>query len=155
MPANNSVKQNTATDLSIATFAKRSSLLISSSVIRLAVQLSILFLFSRNLSLADYGLYQSVWLYLNVLSMVALFGLPSLILSSSLLNIRQWIKQNSKLFICIGLLVNFIPIFYVLFATTAYTFTIKLLIIVLSLIQNICILAETIAIKNKNILIFF
>jgi O-antigen/teichoic acid export membrane protein len=150
MPANNSVKQNTATDLSIATFAKRSSLLISSSVIRLAVQLSILFLFSRNLSLADYGLYQSVWLYLNVLSMVALFGLPSLILSSSLLNIRQWIKQNSKLFICIALLVNFIPIFYVLFATTAYTFTTKLLIIVLSLIQNICILAETIAIKNKK-----
>jgi O-antigen/teichoic acid export membrane protein len=114
------------------------------------VQLIIIFIFSRKLSLTDYGLYQSVWLYLNVISIIALFGLPSLILSSSTHNIRLWIKQNNSLFIAIALLVNLIPLFYVLFATTEYSLNIKLLIIVLSIIQNLAIITETIAVKNKK-----
>lgn len=155
MPVNNLVKQNNLTDLSIIKFAKRSFLLIGSSVIRLAVQLIIIFLFSRKLSLTEYGLYQSAWLYINVISIIALFGLPSLILSSSVSSISTWLKQNKKLFTILLLLLNFTPLLYILLAVTEYNFTTKLLVIVLSIVQNISILAETIVIKNKKEKIVF
>lgn len=147
MPATNSVKQNIPFDLS--KFLKRSSLLISSSILRLATQLIIIFLFSRNLSITDYGLYQSVWLYVTIISIVGLFGLPSLILSSSVSSIRYWISQNKTKFLVLCLLLNCIPVIYVLFAANEYNITIKLLLITLSIIQNASILAETVAIKNK------
>ncbi len=150
MPVNNIVTQNNLTDLSLTKFAKRSFLLVGSSVMRLAVQLIIIFLFSRKLSLTEYGLYQSVWLYINVVSIIALFGLPSLILSSSLSSIKEWIKQNKKLFTILFLLLNFTPLLYILFAVTEYNFTTKLLVIILSIVQNISILTETIAIKKKK-----
>jgi O-antigen/teichoic acid export membrane protein len=148
MPATNSVKQNIPFDLS--KFLKRSSLLIGSSVLRLATQLIIIFLFSRNLSINDYGLYQSVWLYVNIISIVGLFGLPSLILSSSVSSIRYWISQHKTKFLVLSLLLNCIPVVYVLFAANEYSITIKLLLIALSIIQNISILAETVAIKNRQ-----
>jgi len=150
MPANNSVKQNIPTDIAIPKFAKRSFLLISSSIIRLSAQLIIIFLFSRQLPLAAYGLYQSVWLYVNVMSVIALFGLPSLILSASVSSVRQWISENKIIFTTFFLLLNIAPLAYVLFAATEYSLTIKLLVIAITVIQNIAIVTETIAIKNKK-----
>ena len=150
MPVNNLVKQNNLTNLSLIKFVKRFFLLVSSSVMRLAVQLIIIFLFSRKLSLTEYGLYQSAWLYINVVSIIALFGLPSLILSSTVSSISKWIKQNKKLFTILFILLNFTPLLYILFAVTEYNLNTKLLVIALSIVQNIAILTETTAIKNKK-----
>jgi O-antigen/teichoic acid export membrane protein len=150
MPANNLVERNTANEFSVVKFAKRSFLLISSSVARLAVQLVIIFLYSRNLPVADYGLYQSVWLYTNIVSSVALFGLPSLLLSTSLSNINSWIRHNKKRFIQYAVVLNLLPVLYILFAANEYTYTIKLLLIALSLVQNGAIVFETLLIKNKK-----
>jgi O-antigen/teichoic acid export membrane protein len=150
MPVINSVQQNTPTDVSLTKFAKRSFLLISSSVIRLGAQLAIVFLYSRNLSVAEYGLYQSIWLYINVVSVISLFGLPSIILSSSVSSIRLWINKNKKKFIFLSLLLNITPSLYVLLAANEYNHTIKLLLLILIIIQNISIITETIVIKKKK-----
>ena len=150
MPANNSAKPNTPFNFSLKAFAERSFLLISSSILRLSVQLIIIFIYSRQLSVIDYGIYQSVWLYVNVISIISLFGLPSLILSTSLLQITLWIKQRLKLFTAIALFVNLLPVVYVLYSTTTYNYTIKLLMIALVAVQNLSVIIETIAIKNRK-----
>src|ERR1700677_3453619 len=87
-----------AQDISNKKFAKRSFLLIVSKLTGLFGQILIILLYSRRLSYVDYGLYQSVWLYINIISVFALFGLPSILLSVSANNIIAWIKQNKRSF---------------------------------------------------------
>ncbi|MEJ7625736.1 MAG: polysaccharide biosynthesis C-terminal domain-containing protein [Ferruginibacter sp.] len=129
-------------------FAKRTSLLIGSRLLKLFVQLIILYYYSRNLSYDEYGIYQSVWLYINVISVISLFGLPSLLLSSSNRDIKKWIKDNKKIFLPAALLCNLIPILYILVGTEYYSSSDRALIIALTIIQNVTIILETIAIKN-------
>jgi O-antigen/teichoic acid export membrane protein len=148
MPATDSANQNIPFDLS--KFLKRSFLLIGSSILRLATQLIIIFLFSRKLTVTDYGLYQSAWLYINLISIAGLFGLPSLILSSSVNSIRSWIVAHKTKFLLLSALLNLLPVIYVLFGPNEYSVVIKLLLIALSLVQNFSILAETLAIKNRQ-----
>jgi O-antigen/teichoic acid export membrane protein len=132
------------------TFAHKSFLLISSSVLRLIAQLVVLYLYAKQLSYIDYGLYQSVWLYINVISVIATFGLSSLLLSTPINSIQTWIQQNKKLFTLFAIAVNTIPIIYLLLTANDFSNTIKLLLIILSFVQNISIIAETVAIKYEK-----
>ncbi|UEG49578.1 hypothetical protein LK994_13130 [Ferruginibacter lapsinanis] len=130
--------------------ATRSLLLLISKLLPVAVQLLIIFIFSRRLSYDDYGSYQSIWLYIGVLSAIGLFGLPSLLLSSSLQNILTWIKENKKTAIPIFVLLNLLPIVYLLTMVQHFTIGTKLLLLTVLIAQNISIIIETIAIKNEN-----
>lgn len=150
MPVNNSVKLNIINDLAGGKFAKRSFLLITSQGIRMIAQIAIIYLYARHLSLKEYGLYQSVWLYVNIISILSLFGLPSLILSSSKKNIYDSVKDNIKYFFIVGSLVNFLPLLFILLAVHEFTIGDKLLIAILVLSQNISIVAEAITIKKEQ-----
>ncbi|MGC4104199.1 lipopolysaccharide biosynthesis protein [Ferruginibacter sp.] len=150
MPASNSETPNTPARFNLTGFAERSFLLICSSLLRLAVQLAILFIFSRKLPVADYGLYQSVWLYSNVISVIAVFGLPSLILSVTITDIRKWIAANKKTFAFAAISLHLLPILYILLFAEKYDPVTKLLLLALVLVQNISILTEALAIKNKK-----
>jgi len=150
MNANNSAEQNTAIKLNEFRLAKRSFLLIGSNLLKLFVQLAIIYIFSRQLSFENYALYQSVWLYVNILSVLGLFGLPALLLSSSANDIKQWIFNNKKNFLLFSCLLNIVPIIYLLFLAKQYTINNTLLLIAVTLFQNLSIIAETIAIKNKQ-----
>lgn len=132
------------------TFAHKSFLLISSSAMRLIAQLVVLYLYAKQLSYIDYGLYQSVWLYVNVISVIATFGLSSLLLSTPINSIQAWVQQNKKLFTLVAIAVNAIPIMYLLLTANDFSNTIKLLLIILSFVQNISIIAETVAIKYEK-----
>lgn len=123
---------------------------MGSSVFKMFAQLAIIFLYSRNLSVEDYGLYQSVWLYVNIASIISLFGLPALILSSPVNAINRWIKENKNYFIFFFGLLNFIPLLYILIAVTEYDFIIRVLLVILTVVQNIAIVTETIAIKKEK-----
>jgi O-antigen/teichoic acid export membrane protein len=128
---------------------------MGSSFLRMAAQLSIIFLFSRKLSLKDYGLYQLVWLYINIISVISLFGLPSLLLSVSVKNITDWVRANKKQFLLWAGLLNLIPLTYIFFEATNYDVLTRLLLIFLIISQSISIIVETLAIKNeKEILVF-
>jgi len=137
-------------DLSGKKFVKRSFLLIVSKLMRACIQFFILFLYARKLSYEQYGLYQSIWLYVNILSVFGLFGLPSIILSASNNTIITWIKQHKKNFFIAAVALNTIPLIYFYYKTPGYPIIIWLLLIILTIIQNISIIIETLAIKKER-----
>jgi len=149
MNAKGSTKEDADKEFHKIRFAKRSFLLMSSSILRIAVQLGIVFLYSRKLSLFDYGLYQSVWLYISLASVISLFGLPALILTSSLNNIRHYAATHKKQFILFAVLLNLLPLLYIFFTADEFTLLQKLLLFVLITVQNISIITETICIKKE------
>jgi O-antigen/teichoic acid export membrane protein len=155
MDDNKPAGENAVNELHHIQFAKRTFLLIASSILRIIAQLVIIILYARVLSNTDYGFYQSVWLYINVISVISLFGLPSLILSTSTKNIKEWLFANRKSFYLYAGLLNLVPFFYLLVIVDNFNLITKLLIILLIIIQNISIVKETICIKNeKEILVF-
>ncbi len=132
------------------TFAKRSFLLMGSSFLRMLVQLAIIILYSKKLSITDYGLYQSVWMYVNIFSLISLFGLPSLLLSNSPKNVLFWIKQHVAFFASIAAILNFLPILYVFFAANDFNISTKCLLVCLIVVQNVAIIMETLIIKREK-----
>ncbi len=150
MPVINSAKQNIINNIAGGKFAKRSFLLITSQGTRMLAQIVIIFIYSRHLSFKEYGAYQSVWLYVNVISTLSLFGLPSLIMSASQKNIYTSVKDNKKHFFIAGSIVNFLPLLFLLLAVHEFSIGSKLLIIMLIICQNISILAEAITIKKEK-----
>jgi O-antigen/teichoic acid export membrane protein len=135
---------------SLIDFGKRSSLLIASQCIKLLVQLLILFLYSRLLSVNEYGRYQLVWLISNVISVVGLFGLPSLLLSYPLANIQTYIGQKRRQLIVYGTLLQLIPLLYLLFSIQTWPTVEVVLLVMMTWIQYASILAETLAIKQQE-----
>lgn len=132
-----------------ARFAKRSILLIVGNLIKLAVQLAVIYIYSRQLSLEDYGRYQSVWLYINLFSVIGLFGLPSVMLSSSTIDIKRWMKVNRKLVMRFLLCLTAGPILWILLLQQDLSLVERVLLCLLLLAQNLSILSETLSIKQE------
>lgn len=157
MLVTNSAEQNISVDSFLKKkMATRSLLLLISKLLPVAVQLLIIFIFSRRLSYDNYGSYQSIWLYIGVLSAIGLFGLPSLLLSSSTQNILSWVRENRKTAVPIFILLNLLPLVYLLTMVQHFSIGVKLLLLIVLIAQNISIVIETIAIKNeyeKNVVI--
>lgn len=150
MSVHNSAKLNMTARPIHADFGKRSFLLITSNLLKLFVQLAILYIYSRLLNVEQYGLYQSIWLYVNVLSVIGLFGLPAVLLSSSEDNIKASFQKFKKPFLGILLLLNIIPIVYFFIIPNAFPIDTIGLIVAVVFVQNISILAETFAIKKQK-----
>jgi len=150
MSDSNAAEQNVLTGLYQIKFAKRSFLLISSSILRIAVQLAVIFLYARNLTLTEYGLYQSVWLYINITSVVSLFGLPSLLLSGSVVNIKKWIRSHKKYFFKIACVLNLLPLIYIFNFANNLDLTTKSLLVLLIVVQNIAIITEVLTVKKEQ-----
>jgi len=150
MNVSNLPKQNMIADLSVKKLANRSLLLLLSLSFKLFAQIAVIFIYARHLSYQDYGSYQSVWLYTNIIGVIGLFGLPSLILSASIKNIKNWIGENKITFWIGVILMNLIPFTYILFFYTQLSFSIRLLLTALIITQNVCIITETIAIKSEK-----
>lgn len=149
MKVSKDLLDESAINKNIAHFGKRSSLLITSHFIKLAVQLLILYWYARMLSVEEYGRYQLLWLVSNIVSVFGLFGLPLVLLSYPISSIKKWIQTNPLLFSSFLLLLHAIPIVYLLLTTAALTTAIFWLIVVMALLQHVSIIAETIAIKER------
>ncbi|MGG9971887.1 lipopolysaccharide biosynthesis protein [Ferruginibacter sp. SUN002] len=124
--------------------------LLLSKLLPLIGQLLIIFIFSRQLSYDDYGSYQSIWLYMNILSVIGLFGLPALLLSTSLKNIVDWIKGNRRTAIPVLLLLNLLPVVYLITIVQHFSICVKCLLLFVIIFQNISIIIESLAIKNER-----
>lgn len=149
MSVSNTALNETASGGSGKIPVKRYSLLLSGKLLRLFVQIAVLMLYARQLSLNDYGVYQSAWLYINIISSISLFGIPSLLLSNPGGNIKIWIRNNRPLFYSLLLVLNVLPLAYIYFANE-YSPGVKLLIILITVVQNIVIVFESINIKQEN-----
>lgn len=131
-------------------FVKRSSLLIVGNMVKLMVQLLLLFWLSRKLSVEHYGQYQSLWLYINVISVVSLFGLPALMLSSGEHAIQRWVSAHQKKVIIGAIVLLALPPLYILLAAKSFSPFNRGLIAVLIVAQILNILTETRAIKQQK-----
>jgi O-antigen/teichoic acid export membrane protein len=141
--------------LDILKLAKRSIFLMSNSFLKLITQIAIIILFAKQLSVYDYGIFQSVWMYVNIISVITLFGLPSLLLSNNLSNVKNWIKANKKRCFFYILVISLSPIAYLFFIDNIIKNEVKVLLVILIILQNISTLIETEAIKKeKEILLF-
>ncbi len=131
-------------------FFRRISLLACSSVLKFVLQLAIIILYSRKLSLTDYGVYQFIWMYINFFSLLGIFGLSSLVLSVPPAHIREWIGKNKKTVLGFFAVLNGSAIFFLMLCENYFSVPQTLLLICLLILQNIMLIAESIAIKNEQ-----
>ncbi len=138
----------TAAQKSEAVFPlKRYLLLAANNIIKLSVQLIVIYLCAHKLSLKDYALYQTVWLYVNVLSVIALFGLPNLILAYPTGNIVFWLRKNKLAVVVFFIGLNVLPLLYLLFIESNFSWQARGLLALLVIVQNVSVIAEARAIK--------
>ena len=105
-------------------------------------------LYSRRLSYDDYGTFQSVWMYANIVNVIISFGFSSVILSTNLSFLFLFIKNNRKLItgFYIALWIAGLTVFF--FFAKNFNTTKKFLLIAFIIIQNIITVAETLLIKQ-------
>ena len=105
-------------------------------------------LYSRRLSYDDYGTFQSVWMYANIINVIISFGFSSVILSTNLSFLFLFIKKNRKLItgFYIALWITGLTVFF--FFAKNFNTSQKFLLIAFIIIQNIITVAETLLIKR-------
>jgi len=130
--------------------AKKSLILMGNSTLKLLTQITIIVILSKKISIEKYGIYQSVWMYINIISVCTLFGLPSLILSSQQGSLKIFIKENIIKLILISAILNFFIILYLLVLKDSISLEIKLLLYFFTLLQNISIVLDTQIIKREK-----
>jgi O-antigen/teichoic acid export membrane protein len=110
----------------------------------------IVIIYSRKLSFDDYGKFQSIWMYANIVNVIISFGLPAVILSTNLNFLFSFLRNNQKkikffyslLWVC-GLTLFF-------FVAKNFNTSLKFLLIAFIVIQNISTIAETLLIKRQG-----
>ena len=117
-------------------------------VMPLASLFLITIIYSRELSYNDYGTFQSVWMYANIINVIISFGFSSIILSTNLNFFFLFLKKNSRLitWFYIVLWITGLTAFY--FLSKNFNSTQKFLLIGFIIVQNIITVAETLLIKR-------
>ena len=107
-------------------------------------------LYSRRLSYHDYGTFQSVWMYANIINVIISFGFSSVILSTNLPFLFSFIKNNRRLLtgFYISLWIAGLTVFF--FFSKNFNTSQKFLLIAFIIIQNIITVAETLLIKRRG-----
>ena len=107
-------------------------------------------LYSRRLSYDDYGKFQSVWMYTNIINVFISFGITSLILSSNLSFLFSFIKRH------LAKIISFYSLLWIIVLTIFFWYgknfnsSTKILLIVFVIVQNATTVLETLQIKNRN-----
>lgn len=107
-------------------------------------------IYSRQLSYDDYGTFQSVWIYANIVNVIISFGFSSVILSTNLSFFFSFLKNNRRIItrLYIALWISGLTIFF--FFAKNFNTHIKFLLIAFIIIQNIITVAETLLIKRRR-----
>lgn len=131
-------------------FANRSFWLFLAKVIPTITFLSITILYSRELSLTNYGVYQSVWMYINVLVVVLNFGAYQILLSTNYKSIVAFLKSNKKKVIALYFVI--IPCIALFFISSSknLSFTIQLIVVASIALQVATVFCEAILINSKK-----
>ncbi|HEY9342074.1 MAG TPA: hypothetical protein VIQ23_10865 [Hanamia sp.] len=130
--------------------AKRFAWMFLGRVMPVLVLFIITIIYSRKLSYADYGIFQSIWMYSNIVSVLICFGLPAVIFSTNLNFLFSFIKahQNKLRTFYLLLWIGGLSIFFV-FAKNLND-SLKFLLVLFFIIQSIISIAETLLIKRNG-----
>lgn len=106
-------------------------------------------LYSHALSLDAYGLYQSVWMYANLVSVIIGYGLSTIIFSTHSNAFFDFVKQHKRTILIFYSLLWIIALIIFLVITNFSPY-LKFLIVLFILIQNVNTISETWLIKNHG-----
>ena len=141
----NSVNQNYK-----SLIAQKSSYLFFGRALPVLVLFLITIIYSRRLSYEDYGKFQSVWIYTNIINVVISFGITSILLSSGLSSLFNFINRNKKIITGFYISLSIITLTLFFFYAKNFIASTKWLLILFIIIQNITTVAETLLIKNHK-----
>ena len=130
-------------------FALRSFWLFSAKVIPTITFIVITVLYSRELSLTEYGIYQSVWMYVNVIAVILNFGAYQMILSTSFKSVIDFlITHTKKVFIFYLVLLTCIALFF--FSSSNLSVSIQFILVIFILLQITTLFLEAVLVNNKK-----
>jgi hypothetical protein len=117
-------------------------------IMPLLALLLITIIYSRQLSYNDYGTFQSVWMYANIVNVIISFGFSSVILSTNLPFLFAFLRNNRKLitWFYIALWIAGLTVFF--FFAKNFDTSQRFLLIAFITIQNIITVVETLLVKR-------
>lgn len=107
-------------------------------------------IYSRKLNYNDYGTFQSVWMYANIVNVIISFGLSAVILSTNLNFLFSFIKNNRKKLGIFYLSLWIVGLTVFFFFAKNFNTPLKFLLIAFIVIQNISTVIETLLIKRQG-----
>jgi len=107
-------------------------------------------IYSRQLSYDDYGTFQSVWMYANIVNIIISFGFSSVIFSTNLSFLFLFIKNHRRIITSFYTILSLSGLAAFFFLAKNFNTNLKLWLIVFIIIQNIITIAETLLIKRKK-----
>ena len=136
--------------LLLDSFFKKVSILSVSTGLKFIVQFIILIFASNILPLEAYGLYQSMFLFINFFSIVAVFGLNNLLLIYPLQQVVNYVKLNIKTIFPLFLIFSFLLLFVLFFTYNHFQLFQKWLLLVLLITQVFSIVQDTLLLKAEK-----
>lgn len=123
---------------------------LSGRLLPLFSLLFITIIYSHRLSLDEYSLFQSVWMYANVISVIIGYGVTTIIFSGDTSTLISFIKRNRKgIFTSYSILaLAACVIFYIV--SDHFTVALKLLVILFIFFQFVNTILETWIIRNEK-----
>ena len=142
---NNSVQPNHK-DL----FFQKSVYLFLGKAMPVIILFLITIIYSRRLSYEEYGTFQSVWMYANIINVIISFGFSSVILSTNLSFLLSFLKNNRNLVTGFYIALWLTGLAILFFFAKNFNPSQKFLLIAFIIIQNIITVAETLLIKRRR-----
>ncbi|CAN5137492.1 oligosaccharide flippase family protein [soil metagenome] len=129
---------------------KRSFYILSGKMLPVLMLFIISVLYSRKLNFSEYGQFQSIWMYANVVNVITAFGFTSLIFSTDINYLLSFIKQKRKGVSVFYLLVTLIVFAVFYFFAKNFSQTLKIWLLIFFIIQNCSFFAEAYLIKQRK-----
>ena len=131
-------------------FARKYLWLFLGRIMPLLSLFFITIIYSRQLSYEDYGTFQSVWMYANIVNVIISFGFSSVIFSTNLSFLFLFIKNNRRIITSFYMVLSISGLIAFFFLSKNFTANVKIWLIAFIIIQNIITIAETLLIKRKK-----
>lgn len=128
--------------------------LVISKLIPAVLLTLIIITYSRGLNNSDYGIYQTVWSFVNVFIIITTFGLPRYIMTFG--SIYSYHKTEAAKILLLTFLLTLIPVsIYLFFYYEYFDFASKVLVIILLISQSLYLIQEanTISLLSNQMLI--
>ena len=131
-------------------FIHKAGYLFIARLLPILVLFVITVLFARKLSYNEYGTFQSVWMYSNIINVIITFGFTSIILSTNESLLNSFIINNRQQIIFFYSLLTILTLFVFYSYARNLTLSTILLLIAFTLTQNIIAIKEIYLIKYER-----
>lgn len=112
-------------------------------------------LYAHELPTQSYALFQSIWMYVNLVSVILAFGITNVIFSSQADELLRFIKEKRKSIFIFYSVVWIVTITLFAFTSQYYSILLRVWVIIFMMIQASNTITETWLIKNNGEVKYF